>query len=406
MNLTAKAVAGLSLPIGKTDTIIWDTDVKRFGYRLRAGAGGKVLRSWIVQYRMSGASRRMTIGDAAVLSAEQARAKARKMLAAVDLGEDPAGDKADRRVKDAHTFASVVEMYLAAKRPDLRPKTFVEVSRYLTSGYFRALHGMPIDTVTRKDVACRLVAITGSSSSIVAARARAVLSGFYAWSMQMGMVEQNPVIGTIEPKSSEGRSRVLTDIELAAIWRAAGDDDFGKIIKLLILTGARRQEIGGMAWSELDPDAGTWSLPADRAKNKRAHTLPLPPAAWDIINGVPRVAGRDRLFGDRAAGGYSNWGAGKAALDRALGDRVAPFVLHDVRRSVATGLGNIGVQPHVIETVLNHVSGHRSGVAGTYNKSAYTREVTAALALWSDHICAAVTGTEHRILPFGPTAAS
>jgi integrase len=409
VNLTAKTVAGLELPAGKTDHIAWDREVKGFGFRLRTGAGGHVLRSWVVQYRRAGGSRRITLGNAAVLTAEQARIAARKLLGAVAIGEDPAGDRADRRAKDAHSFRSVVEEYLAAKKADLRPRTFVETTRYLTGDYFKALHGMPVDTITRKDIAGRLVAITRQNSSIVAARARAVLSAFFVWTMSMGYLEDakaNPVIGTIEPKGSEGRTRVLTDDELAAIWNACGDDDYGKIVRLMILTGCRRKEIGGMRWGELDEDAGTWTIPKERAKNKRAHKLPLPAAAWEIIGCVPKMAGRDCLFGTRADAGFTIWGIGKAALDRALGDTVAPFVLHDVRRAVATGMADIGIQPHIIEQVLNHVSGHKSGVAGIYNRSSYEREVKTALAMWSDHVRARVAGEERVIVPFGPTSAA
>ena len=172
----------------------------------------------------------------------------------------------------------------------------------------------------------------------------------------------------------------------------------------MILTACRRQEIGGMCWSEFNPD-GTWTLPAERAKNKRAHTLPLPPPAWEIIAGVPKMAGRDQLFGTRAAG-YTNWGPGKAALDRALGDTVAPWTLHDIRRTVATRMADLKVQPHIIETVLNHQSGHKGGIAGIYNRSSYSTEVKNALAMWSDHVRAMVAGEERVVVPFGPTSAA
>jgi integrase len=210
----------------------------------------------------------------------------------------------------------------------------------------------------------------------------------------MGYVEQNPVVGTIQPKKSEGRSRVLTDAELAAIWRACEDDEHGRIVRLLILTGCRRQEIGGMRWSEFDDERGTWTLPALRAKNKHAHTLPLLAAAWDIIRGVPRRASRDQLFGDRAERGFVCWGAAKADLDKKLGTRFEPFVLHDIRRSFATKLADLGVQPHIIEQILNHQGGHKRGVAGTYNRSVYERDVRAALAMWADHVRALVVGGE------------
>lgn len=402
MNLTAKSVSALtSLPQGKTDHIEWDSELKGFGYRLRAGAGGKVLRSWVAQYRRAGATRRVLLGSAAVLTAAQARIAAGKILAAVVLGQDPQADRTDRRGKDQHSFRAVVDEYLAAKQATLRPRSHYEFKRYLAGPlYFKQLHPMPIDTVSRKDIAARLVAITRQSGEVTAAHTRTVISAFFAWCMQMGYVEHNPVNGVIKPQDSKGRSRVLTDQELAAIWNACGDDEHGRIVRLLMLSGCRRQEIGGMAFSELDDERGVLAIPAERSKNGLEHMLWLPPLAWQIIEVVPRMANRDQLFGARTAKGFTAWADAKAALDRKLGTSVAPFVLHDIRRSVATGMANIGVQPHVIEQILNHVSGHKSGIAGVYNRSSYQREVKAAMALWADHVGVLVEGGERKVLPF------
>lgn len=143
-----------------------------------------------------------------------------------------------------------------------------------------------------------------------------------------------------------------------------------------------------MCWSEFDAD--TWTLPKERSKNGRAHTLPLPSSAW----------GMDHLFGVNAAAGFTAWAVNKAALDQWLGDAVAAFTLHDLRRSAATHMADIGVQPHVVEQILNHQSGHRRGVAGIYNRSAYEKEVRNALALWADHVGALVGGGDRKILAF------
>ena len=133
--------------------------------------------------------------------------------------------------------------------------------------------------------------------------------------------------------------------------------------------------------------------------------MPLPPAAWAIIDSLPRMAGRDQLFGVSAGRGYSAWAQGKASLDRRLGDAVAEFRLHDLRRTVATRMADIGVQPHIIEQILNHQSGHKRGVAGIYNRSSYAREVKAALALWADHLRALVEGGGRKVVPFRANSA-
>jgi integrase len=405
MNLTAKNVAAAELPPGKTDHIEWDGEMSGFGYRLRLGSGGRVRSSWVVQYRHAGSSRRVLLGSAAVLTADQARVAAKKILAAVTLGQDPQADRVDRRSKDQTSLRAVVDEYLKAKQPKVRPRTYIEAVRYLTGKYFKALHVTPVDKIARKDIAARLVVITRESGSITAACARATISGMFVWAMQMGYVENNPVIGAIQPEDSKGRSRVLSDAELAAVWRACKDDDHGRIVRLLILSGCRRQEVGGMRWGELDSDRGIWVIPAERAKNKREHLLPLPAAAWDIIQSVPQMASRDHLFGVRADKGFTTWGDAKEVLDRSLGTTVAPFVLHDIRRSVATKLADLGVQPHVIEQILNHVSGHKSGIAGIYNRSNYEREVKTALALWADHVRSHVDGGARKVVRM-PAAAS
>ncbi|MGO8922183.1 MAG: tyrosine-type recombinase/integrase, partial [Xanthobacteraceae bacterium] len=333
MKLDAKTVDALRLD-GKSDAIFFDDALPRFGYRMRVGADGNVRRTWVVQYRRAGGTRRISIGSAELISAEQARGKARKILSQVELGGDPQGDRVDRRTKDQHTLRSLVAEYLKAKEPQVRERTLYEATRYLMTGkYFKPLYAMPIDTVTRKDIAARIVAIHRECGASTAVRARAWISAFFSWAMQMGYaVAINPVVGTVQPKES-ARDRVLSDVELAAVWNACGgNSEHDRIVRLLILTGCRRKEIGGMRWSEFDD--GKWTLPSERTKNGHAHTLPLPASAWSIINNVPRVAGRDHLFGVRADG-FTDWGR-KRFLDARLGDNVKAWTLHDLRRTVAT----------------------------------------------------------------------
>jgi integrase len=397
MKLTAKTTATAKLPAGKVDVIHFDDGLPGFGFRIRS-SGGALRRSWVVQYRRAGATRRLLLGSAEVLSADRARAAAKEILAKVALGEDPQADRQARRAQDEHTLRAVAGDYLAAKAKVVRPNTYRELERFLTGPHFKPLHSMAIDQITRRDVAARIAKITTENGSPSAANARAALSAMYAWALGHGLCEINPVVGTIAPANAQPRERVLTDAELVAIWRACGDDVFGKIVKLLILTAQRRSEIGGMRWSEIDMDMGTWTLPVARSKNRRAHTLPLPRMALDIIATVPRIVGRDQLFGERAALGFTRWAA-KGDLDARLGGKVAPWTLHDLRRTAATKMADIGVQPHIIEVVLNHISGHKGGVAGIYNRSSYEREVRAALAMWADHVRALVEGGEKKILP-------
>jgi integrase len=395
LKLDVKLVNALTLAKGRAEDFAWDTELKNFGLRLQRGADG-IRRSYCVQYRHHGHTRRHTLGAADRLSLAQARAAARKALARVSLGGDPQGERDAKRAAAERTFAAAVEGYLAAKT-HLRPGTLRLNRLYLKGAYFGPLKNVPLAEITRADLAARLTAIAQERGAGTAIAARRVACALLSWAVQEGWIENNPVVGTRKPPAPPSRDHVLTDAERAAVWRACEDDDYGCITRLLILLGARRQEVGGMAWSELDLWDGlssmpsTWTLPAARSKNHRAHTVLLPAAALHIISGVPRTD-RDHLFGEHSGAGFVTWSRHKQELDRRLGDEVRPWRLHDVRRTVATRMGDLGVQPHVIEQILNHQSGHRRGPAGTYNRSAYDREVRSALERWASRVEALVSG--------------
>ena len=406
MKLTNESVAALKLD-GKKDLIVFDDATPGFAFRLRAGAGGKTLCSWVLQYRKAGASRRYKLGPAGpgALSAEKARALAKEALAKIWAGQDPSADRAARRDADKLTFAKAVAEFLETKRRRLRPNTFAETSRYLTSKrYFGALHSMPLDTITRQDVAHAIKTIERESGAATAGQARAKLSGFFAEAMQDGLVDTNPVIGARKPPANRPRERVLSDQELAAIWSACGDDDHGRIVRLLVLTACRREEIGGMRWGEFTSGGTSWTLPAARAKNHRPLTLPVLGAMREILDTVPRMVGREHLFGEHSPDGFQSWDLHKKDLDARSG--ITGWQLRDVRRSVATKMADIGVMPHVIEQILNHLSGHKGGVAGIYNRSSYEREVRAALAQWHDRLRTLVEGGERKVLNFQPVPAT
>lgn len=207
--------------------------------------------------------------------------------------------------------------------------------------------------------------------------------------MREGIVDANPVLNTNRHPESGPRERVLTDNELRAIWKATSTgDQYSAIVRLLLLTGARRDEVGSLRWSEVDLDAATISLPGDRTKNSRPFDIPLTPAALSILENQPGRPDRDFIFGRRERG-FSGWSKAKAELDRQV--QLAPWRLHDLRRTMSTVMHDrLSVQPHIVEAVLNHVSGHRSGVAGVYNRATYAAEKAAALARWADHVLAVV----------------
>jgi integrase len=397
----SKTVARLALPDGKADAIFFDDDLAGFGLRLRK-SGDRVRRTWVAQYRIRGRTRRMKIGAFEKLTPTEARKAARKVLAKVEVGDDPQAERAEERLKASHSLISVIRDYLSDAKPRLRPNSYRSIRLYLEDrAYFGPLHSTTITEVTLADVAARLGAIKRASGGTTAARARGALAAVYAWAAGEGLLGAHPVnivAWTNKPAAGGPRDRVLSDSELAAVWRACGDDEGGKITKLLILTGQRRAEVGGMRWPEL-VDLPTWTLPKERTKNQRPHTVPLAPLAVEIIEGVPQRVGRDCLFGERAKVGFTRWAQAKAEIDDRLGGAVQLWHVHDLRRTFATRAGDLGVQPHIVETILNHVSGHKRGIAGVYNKSVYLNEVRAALVLWSDHIRAITEGGERKVVP-------
>jgi integrase len=169
---------------------------------------------------------------------------------------------------------------------------------------------------------------------------------------------------------------------LRKLWRNLGEDKFSDIVRLLLLTGQRRGEISALAWSEVDLAKGMIILPPARTKNKRQHELPLSRQALAIIERQPRRNSSEFLFSD--VKGYKDWDTGKTKLDERI--QIAPWRLHDLRRTCATQLGELGVQPHHIEAILNHYSGHRAGVAGVYQRAKYEPEMRDALQRWADHL--------------------
>jgi len=401
MKLTQASIERLALPAGKSEAIIFDDDVPGFGLRLRAGGS----RTFIVQYALGGRQRRMTIGTAKILDAVKARQTARNLLAKVRLGYDPAAERTEARVHASdEPLGAIIGRFLARQERRLRSRTYIDARRYLER-YWKPLHELHVASISRATIAARLGKIASEHGPVSADRARAILSSFFAWAIGEGLCDTNPVVGTNKHfNGAKSRDRVLTDRELAVIWKALPDSDYGAIVRLLILTGQRREEIGALRWSEVDFEGREIALPPARTKNNRPHDVPLSKPALAILQSRPARAGRDLVFGDgpRARngeppgpeGGFQGWSKCKAALDKQT-SLIGSWRLHDVRRTVATRMAELGVQPHVIEAVLNHVSGHKAGVAGVYNRSSYATEKRQALDFWGKHV-EALTADDNR----------
>jgi len=398
VTLNGRTASGFACPAGVKEAIYWSDDLPGFGMRCRASGA----RTWFVQYRTkAGQMRKHTLGNPQTVPFGKAQTEAGRLLASAKLGHDPAEEAA--KAKGAVTVRELVASYLEHQKSRMKPRSYVELARHLEK-HVKPLHGRPAGGLTQRTIV-ELLQGLATAGPVAANRVRASASAMFAWGMKAGLVSANPVAATFKPADEKPRERVLTNAELATIWNATdGSTDHDRIVRLLMLTGARREEIAGMRWAEVASGAdgaSTWVLPSDRSKNHLPHEIVLPAMAVELLP-QPRQdkdgRRRELVFGE-GAGPFSSWSRCKERLDArivkaAAGERMPPWVLHDLRRTLVTRLNDLGVEPHVIEALVNHVSGaSKAGVAGVYNRSAYAPQKRAALILWCHHV-ARLTGSE------------
>jgi integrase len=397
MKLTANTIRTLTLPPGVIDKVFFDADLPGFGVRVRASG----VYSWMIQYAIAGRTRRVVLGLVGALDPGKARAIAKDLLAQVRLGRDPAAEKDRAKARAAETFGALLPRFLERQRVRLKPRSYVEAERHLVV-YAKALHGLPVESIVRRTIATRLAEIEKRSGPATRNRARASLSAYFTWLAREGYIDVNPVTYTNLAAETGARDRVPSDDELRTIWLALDDDHYGAILKLLMLTGARRNEIADLTWDEVDPDEAIITLSPKRTKNKREHIVVLSEPALAILQAQPRRIALDgtprkHVFGIGSSG-FQGWTVSRRRLDARIaeanhGKALEQWTPHDFRRSLSTALHErFGVPPHVVETVLGHVGGHRGGVAGTYNRALYLDERRRALERWGAHIMGLVTG--------------
>jgi integrase len=392
MKLTVRATEGLKLPSGKTDHFEFDDDIPGFGIRLR---GRK--RFWVFQYAIvtdKKHTKRITFGRYPAMDAPAARKQAEQYHALVKQGRDPAGEKKEDRARAGETFEACMKLYLERRRgdPKLRPSSYGEIERHLTRN-LKALHGLRIDKVDRRAIAIELTRLTTENGPIQANRSRASLVKFLSWCAGEGFIDANPAMFT-NKNPEQARDRVLSMSELKIIWLALPDGDYGDIVKLLMLTAQRAREISDLRQDEIDCDCNSITLPPARTKNRRWHTVYLAPAASVILKSRERITTREFVFGTGRRG-FSGWSKSKDRLDQKV--KLAPWIIHDLRRAAATHMGEIGILPHVVEACLNHVSGTKHGIAGRYNKAQYEVGKADAFARWAEHLMAAVEDRETNV---------
>jgi integrase len=396
MKLSVKSTEGLKLAPGDRDRIYFDDTIPGWGLRLRESGR----RYWVYQYAVPApdkakkhATKRITFGQYPAMDVATARQQAEKYHAQVKLGGNPQQEKAGSKARSGETFEHCMRLYLERRRKEgrLRVSSYLEIERHLARN-LKALHSIPIHTLDRRAIALELGRFTDERGPVQSNRTLASLRKFLNWCAGEGFIDANPAT-FVNKNPEQPRTRVLTLAELKAIWLALPAGDFGDAIKLLALTGQRREEIAQLRWDEVDLDRAIITLAPARTKNRRWHTIPLATTALQILAARWRDHNPDRplVFG-RGQGGFSGWDRPKGHVDALI--KIEPWVVHDLRRGVATGMGDVGVLPYVVEAVLNHTSGFRAGVAFTYNKSTYEAEKASALARWDVHLIAAIEGRD------------
>lgn len=378
------------MPDGK---VFWDKDLPRFGVRLyRSGR-----KLWFCQYRFGGQTRPHTIALTTEMTADQARERARDIFAHVRLGTDPEAERQKANANAKELFGKLVDKYLREKlhpiklgKKPMRPRSFAEVQRHLET-HCAPFSKKPIRSITKGDVADLYEEIADKHGSGAASHTWASLRAMLHWAMRRGDVDTNVAALYDGGGTNDPRERTLNDSEIAVVWKACNEDQFGEIVKLLILTGARRDEVGHMHLSELDLDRKKWLLPEGRSKNRREFLFTLSDAAVDIL--TKAVETREaHVFGHAEKRGFSGWSKAKKALDKRIADAghtLDHWQLHDLRRSFASGMQRLKIEPHVIEACLNHTLPKLERTYKTYD---HEPEKRAALARWAAHVDAIVTG--------------
>jgi integrase len=382
-SLTAASVERIKPPMaGQVDHF----DRGYPGLSLRVSYGGK--RTWMLLFRHGGKFHRMTLGTFPVMGLAEARAAWRDARAEVEAGRDPRS----KREKPAEDFGAVLEDWL--RRDQAGNRSADAVKRSVTKDALPYWRHRPVNEITKRDVMDVIDAVVDRGSPVQARRLQAHLHRFFKWCAGRDIIPANPIAELEKPGTERARERVLVDAELFKVWIAAGGlgFPFGPAIHLLMLTGARLDEIASLRWSEVSETE--IRLPGERTKNGEPHIIPLSRSAQSVIAEIPRIAGSGLVFTTNGKTPVSGWSKTRDRLrDRAKLDE--PWTLHDIRRSVSTGMNERGSEPHIVEAVLGHKV---KGVAGVYNRAKHEAAKRTALEAWGAHLSAVIEGSKRGVV--------
>jgi integrase len=384
--LTATAVERLRAPAsGQIDHF----DHGYPGLALRVSYGGA--KAWVYFYRLFGKQKRLTLGRWPSMSLSAAREAWRDARKTLDKGESPQ----HQRPAAANSFVAVADEWL--KRDQAHNRSYARVKQLIDRCAKPVWGGRQISTIGRRDINDLIDAVADRGAIIQARRLHAHLHRLFRWAVGRGILETNPMAHLPKPGSEVKRDRVLTDAELAQVFKNVTKFGFpfGPMFQLLILTGARRDEIAALHWSEIKDD--TIILGRDRTKAGEGHSIPLSPQALDIIKQLPRIGDSDLVFTSNGRTPVSGFSKIKKRLDGIT--KIPSWRVHDLRRTTATGLQRLGTNLQVIEAVLGHVAGSRSGIVAVYQRHSFDAEKRTALEAWAREVERIVGGKPAKVLP-------
>ena len=417
--ITKESVDAVDIPALGRRTYLWDTNLKGFGLMVT----DKGARSYLVQYRIGGRgnpTRRVTIGKhGSPWTPATARTRAAEILEDVRRQDDPFdkhksvldAKRQEKQKREAEakrdavlSFSSVASEYMErdAKK---RLKSWPEVARIIDKELLPVFGAKLLTAITAAEIIETLERI-GDRSVGISRHSHAALSAIfkYASKRHVGLFPKSmsPMADVPAPPPSQERKHYLDDTEIVLLWNATFELGwpFGEIYRLLMLTGQRRLEVGQVAWPEIDLSSKRWLIPEGRTKNKREHLVPLSDCALEVFTGLPKIASKKQLLftttGETPVSGYSR---AKKRIDEIIavkskkdGVIVRPWIVHDIRRTVATKMQYLGVKVEVTEEILNHKTGSRSSIARRYQVYEYEHEKRAALETWECHLLALVAG--------------
>lgn len=399
-----------ALASGASDVLLWDDKLRGFGLKVTPTGS----RTYLYQYRIGGRggkTRRYTIGKHGTLTAENARKEAERLAILVSQGTDPQEAKQDQARKSIDlAFKPYAERFVEDCLKAKWKAWHVDAEALLRLYAVPILGSKPLHEITRADV--RAVLNPVRKKVATCRNLFTVLRRLFRWAVSEGDLTDSPISGMEPPPAPAARDRVLTDAELALIWNGADalGYPFGPMVRLLVITGQRLEEVAGLEWSEVDQASTMWTIPAKRAKNGELSHVPLASLAVAEFAALAKRKSkadswpkRGHVFTTTGETSVSGFSKAKKRVDREAGKlaakidepvEIAPWRFHDLRRTVATGLQRLGVRFEVTEAILNHVGGSRSGIAGIYQRHDWADEKRAALNAWSDHVQRVLNGKD------------